>query len=71
MYAFVVLIDAPRHIRAERLANRNRERPDDVSARLRRIVANFPAHDSDFIIQNTGTLAEASERLTEWLLARA
>lgn len=66
---FVVLVDAPRQIRAERLAARNRERPEGVSARLERVVAGFSAHECDFIVENTGTLAEASEQLVRWLLA--
>ena len=31
----IVLIDAPLHVRAERLAARDRERPEDIAARLR------------------------------------
>lgn len=68
---FVVLVDAPQHIRAQRLANRNRERSAEVSARLERVVASFSAHDCDFAIDNSGTLSQASEQLTQWLLARA
>ena len=67
----VVLVDAPQHMRAQRFASRNRERPEDVSARLERVVASFSAHECDFIIENTGTLAEASEQLTRWLVAQA
>lgn len=66
----VVLIDAPPDVRARRLANRSRERPEAVAARLQRVVADFKARDIDLVINNTGTLDDASRRLTEWLLTR-
>ena len=67
--AAVVLIDAPLSIRAERLAMRNREHARDVAARLERIAAGFTANDSDLVIDNTGTLADAADALIAWLQA--
>ena len=67
--AAVVLIDAPLEVRAERLATRNREQARDVAARLERVAAGFTANDSDLVIDNTGTPADAADALIAWLQA--
>ena len=64
----VVYVDAPLHLRAERLAARSRERADDIAARLARKVSSFAASEADLLIDNSGTLADAAERLAGWLL---
>jgi phosphonate metabolism protein PhnN/1,5-bisphosphokinase (PRPP-forming) len=63
-----VLIDAPLEVRAARLAERNRESPADVLARLGRVVVGFEPKDADLTIDNMGTLEEAASRLIVWLL---
>lgn len=65
----VVYIDAPLHVRAQRLAARSRESAEDIVARLERVATGFDARDADIVIDNSGGLAEASERLTRSLLA--
>ena len=64
-----VLIDAPLEVRAARLAERNRESPAEVLARLGRVVTGFDPADADLTIDNTGTLEEAANRLVAWLRA--
>jgi ribose 1,5-bisphosphokinase len=66
-----VLIDAPLEVRAARLAERNRESPEEALARLGRVVAGFAPADADLAIHNTGTLQAAAERLVAWLRALA
>jgi ribose 1,5-bisphosphokinase len=68
--ASVVLIDAPPGMRAERLAARNRERAEDVAARLERVAPGFGAADCDLVVDNTGTPARAADALVEWLTAK-
>jgi ribose 1,5-bisphosphokinase len=63
----VVMVDAPVEIRAARLAARNRERADEVMARLGRVVPGFSPDDVDLAIDNSGTLDAAAERLIQWL----
>jgi ribose 1,5-bisphosphokinase len=65
----VVYIDAPLHLRAQRLAARSRERAEDIAARLGRVAAGFDAYQADLVINNSGSLGEASESLATWLLA--
>lgn len=67
--AVVVLIEAPLETRVARLAKRNRERPEEVSARLQRVVAGFSGDDADLTIDNTGTLEQATDLLVDWLVA--
>lgn len=64
----LVYIDAPLSVRAERLAARNRERADDIAARLERVVDGFNASQADLVIENSGTLAAASQRCVSWLV---
>jgi ribose 1,5-bisphosphokinase len=64
----VVYVDAPWQVRAERLAARSRERGDDIVSRLERVVRGFDPGEADLVIDNSGTVAEASERLAGWLL---
>jgi len=45
----------------QRLATRNREPAHDIAARLARIIPGFDAIQADLKIENTGSLAEASE----------
>lgn len=66
--ATIVMIDAPLHVRASRLAERNREPREEVELRLARTVAGFDARDADLVIDNAGPLAHAAERLAAWLL---
>jgi ribose 1,5-bisphosphokinase len=66
----VVYIDAPLHTRAERLAARSRERADAIAARLARKVSSFAPSEVDLRIDNSGTLADAAERLAGWLLSQ-
>jgi ribose 1,5-bisphosphokinase len=63
----VVMIDVPVEIRAARLATRNRERAEQVLARLGRVVAGFSVADVDLTIDNSGTLEAAAGRLVQWL----
>jgi ribose 1,5-bisphosphokinase len=63
----VVIIDAPAEIRAARLAMRNRERAEQVLARLGRVVTAFSAAEVDLTIDNCGALEDAAGRLVQWL----
>jgi ribose 1,5-bisphosphokinase len=64
----VVYIDAPLQLRAQRLATRSRERAEDIVPRLSRIVRGFDPSRADLVINNSGSLGEASESLATWLL---
>lgn len=64
----VVYIDAPLHVRAQRLSARNRERAEDIAARLER-TGGFEPRLADLVIDNNGSLCEAAERLGDWLIA--
>jgi ribose 1,5-bisphosphokinase len=64
----VVYIDAPIHLRAQRLAARSREHAEGIAARLERSAAGFDPGTADLIIDNSRSLAEASECLACWLL---
>jgi ribose 1,5-bisphosphokinase len=64
----VVYIDAPLHVRAQRLAARSRERTEDIVARLERVVAGFDPGKADLVVDNSRSLAEVSECLVSWLL---
>jgi ribose 1,5-bisphosphokinase len=61
------MIDAPVEVRAARLAMRDRESAKEVATRLARVVDEFKAGDADLVIDNAGTLAQASVRLADWL----
>ena len=67
-HAAVVLIDAPAELRARRLANRGRERANDLAARLAR-ASDFQPADAELVIENTGPLTAAVGTLLDWLLA--
>lgn len=55
MCAPVVLVDCSTEIRAERLAKRGRERPDEILNRLRRTVDGFDRGLANFVIDNGGS----------------
>lgn len=63
----VVMVDAPVEIRAARLATRNRERAEQVLARLGRVVTGFSAEEADLAIDNSGSLTDSADRLVRWL----
>jgi ribose 1,5-bisphosphokinase len=63
----VILVDAPLEIRAARLAARDRERPEEVAVRMRRVVTGFSAADADLTIDNGGALSDAVAPLVQWL----
>jgi ribose 1,5-bisphosphokinase len=63
----VVMVDAPPEIRAARLALRNRERADQVLARLGRVVSGFSAADADLTVDNSGPLGDTAQALVQWL----
>jgi ribose 1,5-bisphosphokinase len=63
----VLYVDAPLHLRAQRLATRSRERAEDIATRLERVVAEFDARQADLVIDNSGSLAAAAGRLELWL----
>ena len=65
----VVVIDAPIEVRVARLAARNRERPEEIQARLERVVSEFTLADADLTIDNGGTPQEAAHLLIDWLRA--
>lgn len=67
----VVYVDAPLELRAQRLAARRRENAEDVAARLRRVVADFDTGQVDLVIDNSGSLTAAVDRLGLWLLKLA
>lgn len=67
----VVMMDVPVEVRAARLAMRNRERAEQVLARLGRVVPGFSAADVDLTIDNCGPLDAAAGRLVQWLQAQA
>jgi ribose 1,5-bisphosphokinase len=66
-----VLVDVPLAVRAARLAARNREGPEEVLARLGRVVTAFSAEDADLVIDNSGLLRDAAVELVQWLRALA
>jgi ribose 1,5-bisphosphokinase PhnN len=65
----VVLIDAPLELRRKRLATRDREHGEDINGRLARVITEFDATDVDLMIDNSGVLGTAADRLAEWLCA--
>jgi ribose 1,5-bisphosphokinase len=67
----VVMLDVPVEIRAARLALRNRERAEQVLARLGRVVTGFSATDVDLTVDNSGALDTAASQLVQWLQAQA
>ena len=66
----VVRIDAPIALRLERLRGRQRERAEEIAARLER-VASSSAADADLVICNDGPLQHAVEILEQWLQGRS
>ena len=67
----VVHIHAPVSVRAQRLAVRRREQPQEIAERLLRAVPNFDANQADLLIDNAGSLSEASRLFATWLLKSA
>jgi ribose 1,5-bisphosphokinase len=65
----VVRIDAPIALRLERLRLRQRERAEEIAARLER-VASSNAVDADLVICNDGPLQHAVEIFQRWLQRR-
>jgi ribose 1,5-bisphosphokinase len=63
----VVMINAPVQLRAARLAARDREDAEGVATRLKRVVDGFSVANADLVIDNAGTLEQASAQLVEWL----
>jgi ribose 1,5-bisphosphokinase len=59
----VVLVTAPHHVLAARLAGRGRESEADIAARLSRTVESLPAVPNLVVIQNVGDPALGAERL--------
>jgi len=57
----VIVVDAPVEVRAARLAARDRESPEEVRARLERVVAGFHRADADLIVDNSGAPEGAAE----------
>ena len=66
-----VVIDASPEERRRRLLARGREAPAAMSERLMRASAYQIAHPDLVVIDNSGPLAEAGERLTALLIAAA
>jgi ribose 1,5-bisphosphokinase len=64
----IVLVDAPISTRAERLAARAREHPEEIMTRLQR--QSVEGCDPDLTIDNTGMLEAAADQLVGFLLAR-
>ncbi len=62
---YVVLVTAPPHVLAARLAARGREAVADIEARLRRL----PAVDvqPDLVIENIGAVADGAARLAAFI----
>ena len=69
--AAVILVDVPVEIRAARLALRNRESPQEVLARLQRVVTGFDLTDRDLALDNSGTPERAADVMVRWLQALA
>jgi ribose 1,5-bisphosphokinase len=63
----IVLIDAPAAVRRARLANRGREDPRAVDARLAREVQSFLASDADLVIDNIGALGHSAQALADYI----
>jgi ribose 1,5-bisphosphokinase len=64
----LVLIEAPAELRAQRLAERQREAGQDRALRLAR-MSDFRSSDADLVIENAGALTTAAATLVDWLLA--
>lgn len=67
MRGFVVFIDAPAHVRRERILKRGREEPVAVDERLAREVASFLSTDADILIDNSGSVDDAARTLADYL----
>jgi ribose 1,5-bisphosphokinase PhnN len=55
---------------AARLAARNRQCPQEVRARLERVVSGFLATASDLIVDNSGPPERAAQLIVGWLQER-
>lgn len=53
------------------VTDRVKTRPCFIASRLRHTVAGFEANQADLVIDNSGSLEDASKRLTRWLLGMA
>jgi ribose 1,5-bisphosphokinase len=71
MHAAVAYVDAPLHLRAERLAARGRESLTDVQNRLARSAADFDGTHKTHRIQNIGDPAEAARQFVGILTLRS
>lgn len=67
----VLLVDAPREIRARRLMGRGRESEDEIARRLDRRADTFDPASADVVIDNSGELGRAAEQLVAAILAAA
>jgi ribose 1,5-bisphosphokinase len=65
--AAVIVVDAPVEVRGARLAGRNRESPEQVLARLERVVTGFDVTQADLTVGNSGAPECAAERIVRWL----
>ena len=63
----VILIDAPKDVRAARIAARGRETHEQTEARLSRAVRGFDDSSADFVIQNIGTVETGVTRFVSIL----
>lgn len=63
----VVYVDAPRDIRAKRLAARGRETEQKITERLAREVSTFRTTDADVVICNDGSLEDGVDQLASAL----
>jgi ribose 1,5-bisphosphokinase len=64
----VVLVDAPRDIRAARIAARRRSSDGEVATRLDRPSLNAHALAPDLVIMNVGDARDGGRRLAEMIL---
>lgn len=59
----VLLVDAPMDVRARRLVARGRETLDEVERRLARRSDDFEAGSADVVVDNSGDIDDAAQRL--------
>ncbi|MEM8811582.1 MAG: phosphonate metabolism protein/1,5-bisphosphokinase (PRPP-forming) PhnN [Pseudomonadota bacterium] len=65
----VVHVTAPVNVLAERLAQRGREDPADIQARLARATFDLPEAREVVVIDNVGAPEEAAERIVDLALS--
>lgn len=65
---FVTLVECAAHIRAERMAARQRESMIEIVARLSRTVEDFDAGEADVVIDNSGPPEIAVAKFSEVLV---